>query len=61
MDSTMVIDVAIAVDTQVKLNEVCANVQKSVKTSVQNMVGRPVARVNVIVDDVVTKEVAEEE
>ena len=61
MDSAMVIDVAIAVDTAVKLNEVCANVQKSVKTSVQNMVGRPVARVNVIVDDVVTKEVAEEE
>jgi uncharacterized alkaline shock family protein YloU len=56
MDSAMVIDIAIAVDAQVKLNEVCTNVQKAVKTAVQNMVGRPVARVNVIVDAVVTKE-----
>ena len=53
MDSAMTIDIAIAVSSDVKLNEVCLHVQTAVKNAVQSMVGRPVARVNVIVDDVV--------
>ncbi len=53
MDSAMTIDVAIAAQSDVKLTEICENVQKAVKSSVQNMLNRPVARVNVIVNDVV--------
>ena len=53
MDSAMTIDIAISVIAGVKLNELCSKVQKAVKTSVQNMIGRPVARVNVMVIDVV--------
>ncbi len=56
LDSAMTIDVAVSVSQNAKLNDVCANVQKAVKTSVQNMVGRPVAKVNVMVNDVVTEE-----
>ena len=53
MDSAMNIDIAIAAKADVKLTELCENVQKAVKASVQNMLNRPVARVNVIVNDVV--------
>ena len=56
MDSAMTIDIAIAAQSNVKLTELCENVQKAVKASVQNMLNRPVARVNVIVDDVVIPE-----
>ncbi len=56
LDSAMIIDVAIAVAAGAKLNDVCADVQKAVKTSVQNMIGRPVAKVNVMVNDVVSEE-----
>ncbi|MBR4869131.1 MAG: Asp23/Gls24 family envelope stress response protein [Clostridia bacterium] len=54
MDSAMSIDIAISVIAGVKLNELCSKVQKAVKSSVQNMIGRPVARVNVMVIDVVS-------
>jgi len=57
LDSAMVIDIAIIVAPVVKLSEVCKNVQRSVKTSVQNMVGRPVARVNVLVKNIATAKV----
>lgn len=53
MESAMTIDIAIAAKADVKLTELCAKVQKAVKSSVQNMLNRPVARVNVIVNDVV--------
>ncbi len=53
MESAMTIDIAIAVKAGFKLDELCLNVQKAVKSAVQNMVGRPVAKVNVIVDDIV--------
>ena len=53
MDSAMTIDIAIAAQSTVKLTELCENVQKAVKAAVQNMLNRPVAKVNVIVSDVV--------
>ncbi len=56
MESAMCIDIAISVIVGVKLNEICSKVQKAVKASVQNMVGRPVARVNVLVTDVVDRQ-----
>lgn len=56
LDSAMSIDVAIVVSADAKLSDVCADVQKAVKTSVQNMVGRPVAKVNVTVGDIIASE-----
>ena len=53
MDSAMTINIAIAAQADVKLTDVCENVQKAVKASVQNMLNRPVAKVNVIVNDIV--------
>ena len=58
MDSAMTIDIAIAAQADVKLTELCENVQKAVKASVQNMLNRPVARVNVLVNDVVMSQEA---
>ena len=59
MESAMTIDIAVAVKPGVPVQEICLNVQKAVKNAVQNMVGRPVARVNVIVDDIDLKEETE--
>jgi uncharacterized alkaline shock family protein YloU len=56
MDSAMTINIAIAAKADVKLTDVCENVQKAVKASVQNMLNRPVAKVNVIVNDIVMPE-----
>ncbi len=51
VDSAMTIDIALSLLQGAKVSEVCPLVQKAVKNAVQNMVGRPVARVNVIVAD----------
>ncbi len=59
MDSAMIIDIAIAVNTDVKLVKVCEEVQNEVKAAVQNMLNRPVAKVNVIVDDIRLEEPTE--
>lgn len=52
LDSAMTIDIAITVTGGIKVNEICQQVQKAVKNAVQNMIGRPVAKVNVIVADI---------
>ncbi len=56
IDNAMTVEIAICVESDAKLNDVCHNVQKAVKSSIQNMVGRPVARVNVVVADIAASE-----
>ena len=51
-NGAMNIDVYVTLKAGVKIPEVCANVQEAVKSSVQNITGKPVARVNVEVVDI---------
>ena len=60
-DSAMTVDVAITVEPGSSLNVICEQVQKAVKGEIQNMLGRPVAKVNVIVADIKTESAAEAE
>ncbi len=57
LDGAMVIDIAIIATPVVKLSDVCKNVQRAVKSSVQNMIGRPVSRVNVLVKNIASPKI----
>lgn len=46
------IDVYISVNSGSKVKEVCEQVQKNVKQTVQNLTGRPVSKVNVCLVDI---------
>ncbi len=51
-NGAMIIDIYVSLAAGAKIPEVCANVQESVKSAVQNITGKPVAKVNVTVCDV---------
>ena len=52
LDGAMTITIYLCLKAGVRIPDVCDAVQKSVKNSVQNMTGRPVAKVVIIVDDI---------
>lgn len=51
-NGAMIIDIYISIDAGAKIPEVCSKVQEAVKSAVQNITGKPVAKVNVTVCDV---------
>ena len=51
-NGAMILDVYVSLAAGAKIPEVCANIQESVKSAVQNITDKPVAKVNVTVCDV---------
>ena len=60
VDGAMTITIFICIKDGVRIPDVCDAVQKGIKNSVQSMTGRPVAKVNVIVDDIEFSKESEE-
>jgi len=59
-ESETVVDVYVNLRLDARIQDVCGDVQRSVKTAVQSMTGKPVTKVNVHVAGVVLEDKAQQ-
>lgn len=60
INGALVVDVIICIDEDAVIPDVCKNVQNNIKSAIQNMTGKPVSKVNIVIDDIYFADDAEQ-